>query len=198
MFFYLYKITNLLNGCYYLGKRQCKVSPEQDTKYFGSGLRIKAAIKKYGKQNFSKEIISVCDSIEKINLLEKTLITQEVINDVKCYNIALGGHGGYTDYSTRIVRHTTESKAKISKANKGRKRPDVTERLTGNTIWLGKKRTAEDKAKKSVAAKRRLEYNKTEFNKTIVCPVCFKEGQQANMMRWHFDKCKANFRCDVA
>ena len=48
----IYKTTNLINKKIYIG---------QDTKnnpnYLGSGKYFKYALKKYGKENFSKEII---------------------------------------------------------------------------------------------------------------------------------------------
>ena len=52
---HVYKITNLLNGKFYIG-----VHAGHNTKnYWGSGCAIKAAIKKYGKEFFSREIISL-------------------------------------------------------------------------------------------------------------------------------------------
>ena len=55
---YIYKITNLLNGKNYIGKRRHQDSdtPLQE-RYMGSGRLIKQAIKKYGLQNFKKEIL---------------------------------------------------------------------------------------------------------------------------------------------
>lgn len=32
--------------------------------------------------------------------------------------------------------------------------------------------------------------------RTAVCPHCGKEGQEANMKRWHFDKCKHKAKDD--
>lgn len=62
----IYKTTNLINGKIYIG---------QDSKnkngYLGSGQNIKRAIKKYGKQNFKKEIIEKCNSIDELNNREK-------------------------------------------------------------------------------------------------------------------------------
>src|SRR5574344_247572 len=56
---YIYKITNLINGKNYIGQRICPENkiPETDTKYMGSGIKIKNAEKKYGLDNFEKTIL---------------------------------------------------------------------------------------------------------------------------------------------
>jgi phosphate starvation-inducible PhoH-like protein len=48
----IYKITNLLNSKIYIGK-----DVSSDPKYYGSGVIINNAIKKYGIENFLKENI---------------------------------------------------------------------------------------------------------------------------------------------
>ena len=61
----IYKITNLNNGKIYIGQ-----DSKNRKKYFGSGIHIKSAIKKYGITNFKKEILEICESIEHLNLAE--------------------------------------------------------------------------------------------------------------------------------
>ena len=51
---YFYRITNKINGKYYLGVRSYSGDPEKDY-YMGSGPVIRAAVRKYGKQNFTRE-----------------------------------------------------------------------------------------------------------------------------------------------
>jgi len=93
--FYVYKITNLINNKYYIGKRKCNCDIEDDT-YMGSGINIINAIKKYGKDNFKKEILAVLETEEKAFEKEAELLTTEHINDPYCYNIKEGGLGGWT------------------------------------------------------------------------------------------------------
>ena len=90
---YFYKITNLLNGKYYLGVHTSTLSPEKDN-YWGSGPAIKAAIKKYGKQNFKKEVLEVFNSSEDAFKYEAEHITLKEVQDPMCYNMQLGGLGG--------------------------------------------------------------------------------------------------------
>lgn len=85
----IYKITNLSNGKIYIGK------DEKDRPfYMGSGLIIKQAIKKYGKENFDKEILETCYSKEDLCKREKYWI--ETLNSITPagYNISPGGNGG--------------------------------------------------------------------------------------------------------
>lgn len=51
----IYVITNLINGKKYIGS-----DSNNNKYYFGSGVNIKRAIKKYGKSNFKKDILCSC------------------------------------------------------------------------------------------------------------------------------------------
>ena len=50
---YIYKITNLIDKKIYIGK-STRCSKWYIEHYYGSGIVIKQAIQKYGKQNFKK------------------------------------------------------------------------------------------------------------------------------------------------
>lgn len=86
----IYKITNSVNNKVYIGKTIC----DKDD-YFGSGVLIKQAIKKYGLDKFAKEIIDTANSIEELNNKEKYWIAYFNSCDLNLgYNIGLGGDGG--------------------------------------------------------------------------------------------------------
>ena len=57
----------------------------------GSGKGITNAIKKYGIENFSKEIIAETTSREKLWDLEKEIVDSNVVKDPMSYNMAFGG-----------------------------------------------------------------------------------------------------------
>lgn len=104
----IYKTTNLINNKIYIGQ-----SIKNNSNYLGSGYIFKKAIKKYGKQNFKKEIIETCDSIKELNKREIYWINFYNSTDKNIgYNINEGG---------KNARQTKESKIKISLALKGKK-----------------------------------------------------------------------------
>jgi group I intron endonuclease len=102
----IYKTTNLINGKFYVGKDE-KNNPE----YYGSGINLNNAIKKYGRENFIKETIEVCSTREELIEREKYWIKETKAQELG-YNIADGGWGGNT--------YTEETKQRVSQFFKGR------------------------------------------------------------------------------
>lgn len=96
---YIYKITNKTNGKFYIGKHS-QLENESFINYYGSGKLINAAIKKYGKNNFIKEIIEVCEE-EKLDEREKYWINYYNATKVG-YNLSLGGEGGNSTLGTKV------------------------------------------------------------------------------------------------
>ena len=99
----IYKTTNLVNGKYYIGK-----DSKNDPNYLGSGKILKRAIEKYGVDNFTKEILEVCENKNRLNEREIYWINKLSGTSIG-YNIAVGGSGGDTysnmdDESKKINR----------------------------------------------------------------------------------------------
>ena len=88
MFYTIYKITNTVNGKYYIGKHQTK---DLNDGYMGSGKLLKRAISKYGCDNFTKEILHVFQTEQEMNDKEKELVTLHEMS----YNLCPGGKGGF-------------------------------------------------------------------------------------------------------
>ena len=122
---YVYEITNLINGKKYIGKRSCKCSIEDD-KYMGSGSRLIESQKKYGIENFKKEILEVCeteyDAYQKeIEIMKSTGAT--TFNQHKYYNLSQGGKGvkpGHDLYVKMLPIYKEGSKI-AAKSNTGEK-----------------------------------------------------------------------------
>jgi len=88
---YIYKTINLINNKIYIGK--CSKKIEESKTYLGSGKLLHKAFKKYGIENFKKEILEECETLEELNLKEKYYI-KIAKEEGNCYNIADGGDGG--------------------------------------------------------------------------------------------------------
>lgn len=90
---YVYKTTNLINGKIYIGQHQ---STDLDENYFGSGRKIKRAIKVYGLVNFTLEILCWKKTIKGLNKAEKDFIKAFNSTNPKIgYNISFGGQIGW-------------------------------------------------------------------------------------------------------
>ena len=90
---YIYKTTNLINGKIYIGKHSSQ-NIETDN-YLGSGKILKKAIKKYGRQNFKKQVLHVFSIEEQAYLKQKDIVDQQFLSRKDTYNITLGGRGSW-------------------------------------------------------------------------------------------------------
>lgn len=115
---YLYKITNNINGRYYIGARSCDCLICCD-KYFGSGKILKQAIKKYGKQSFSKEVLAEFESRQQVFAAEKEIVTQSFIDNEETYNITIGGNMPPSNKGKHLSQ---QHKEKLRISNLGKKR----------------------------------------------------------------------------
>lgn len=150
-YYLVYKIVNTVNGKIYIGKHSTK-NPYDG--YMGSGLKIGQAIKKYGIQNFTKEILYCFDKEDDAFLKEAEIVNLEFVNKNNTYNLVPGGKGfnsenvrGEKNYFYGVHRYgeknpmygrrgeknpnygkhlTQEHKNKVSKANIGKKHSQET------------------------------------------------------------------------
>lgn len=152
---YVYKITNKINGKYYIGKRS-HPNPEKDL-YMGSGKQIVAAISKYGKESFNKDILQIFESNEEAAAYEKSLVTKEEIRKGMMYNMHEGGHGGFAHLNTSDTAH----RERASKGGKTSWQRHLKDCETGR-FKKGDARTKEASAK---ANAKRMQYGLTEEHK---------------------------------
>ena len=127
---YIYKITNLINNKIYIG---CTVNPElrfqkhKDSALSGGNCKIHRAMKKYGIENFTFEII---DTILLENMYEREIYWISHYNSMnEGYNMTSGGEGGNT-YASKSEDELRSIKKRVSdglrrnNGNKGQYKKD--------------------------------------------------------------------------
>ena len=88
--YFIYITTNIVNGKRYIGQHYGKIN---DT-YLGSGLDLIKAVKKYGKENFKREILEICKK-EELDEKEKYWIKKyNAYESNNFYNLTEGGQKG--------------------------------------------------------------------------------------------------------
>lgn len=210
MQYLIYKTTNLANGKIYVGAHATK---NMNDGYMGSGIAIKKAIRKYGKENFSKEIISICCNEDEMWNLESEIVDVEFVSRVDTYNIITGGRSGCS-HSDETKRKISQNNARYWKHHKktqdhiekhrlsktGSKRPECDKIKISNTmLGVKKPRACCVKCRKEeawISIKRNHKncdmpkQEKTYKHRKRECPWCGVTGHGPNMTRYHFDKCK--------
>jgi hypothetical protein len=64
--------------------------------YLGSGKLFKRAVKKYGEENFIKEVLFIFDTAEEMFAKEKEIVNKLFIESNNTYNIMEGGRGSFS------------------------------------------------------------------------------------------------------
>lgn len=101
LFIYMivYIVTNRINGKKYIGKQVRK-----PTSYLGSGILLIKAVKKYGKDAFSKQVLEQCRDKKHLADREKYWIKKlNAVSRSDFYNLADGGDGGFSHITTEIM-----------------------------------------------------------------------------------------------
>lgn len=107
--FYIYEIKNLINGKTYIGKHISKSLPDS---YLGSGVYLRRAIQKYGRENFQKTIICFAENKKDLSEKEVYYIAKEKSKGKAEYNLTWGGEGGDT-LSLRDQKSNKERSEKL-------------------------------------------------------------------------------------
>ena len=106
----IYLVTNLINGKKYLGK-----DVRNRKHYLGSGTVLRKAIKKYGRDNFKKEIIEEHNDENKLKEREEYwLLFYDAANNINFYNRINKSNG-----APKGRKITQKTRNKISKSLSG-------------------------------------------------------------------------------
>lgn len=172
----IYKITNLINRKIYIGQHNGKYW----NNYYGGGKLVKFAIKKYGKENFTRDIIIEGNyNQEFIDYLEKHYIRLYASTFPNYgYNIQTGGRGD---------KGWLPSKEFIEKSRK---------RMIGNTIMLGRKRSEESNKKHSITYKNILKNTPKEILRERAIKAAVTRKKRYDIGKLISDSRKANKKID--
>lgn len=186
---YVYITTNLTNGKKYVGKHSFKCLNNQ---YLGSGHGLKAAIKKYGRESFLKEIISVHETEDEAYEAENILIeTLDAVRNPLFYNRTKGGRGGAAERSLtedhkkkisnsqRGIIRSDETRARMSKAQRGRKSPLKGKKKSPEAY----KRLMEGQQKRNESGTR----NHSEKTKQVISDKLKGSGNAGFGLKWITD-----------
>jgi len=161
-YFYIYKITNLITNKIYIGKRCSDKDPEIDS-YFGSGRYLHNSIKKYGKENFKKDIIELCKNGEHLSEREIFWIASYDSTNVRIgYNLSKGGDGGVPMFGNLnpMYGKTCEDNPFFGRKHKQETIDIIVEKLKNREI--------------------------------VECPWCGEIMNIVNARQYHFDNCMMN------
>ncbi len=136
----IYKITNKINGKCYVGQTSQAVERrwnEHKTKT-NRQYPLTRAILKYGKGNFTFEVIGQATSVEQLNEMEKSAIEQHKSLSPNGYNLRKGGDSGghlvqeiKDKVSVSLRKHFSNPANRLaaSKAQKGKKLPSLCKKV---------------------------------------------------------------------
>jgi hypothetical protein len=159
MYHYIYKTTNTLNGHYYIGCRSCKVYPLKDKSYYGSGNYIFNAKRKYKKdfkKIFHKAVWFLCPNKGAKFNCESWIVNEELLKDPLCMNLYPGGDGG----SEKGLKHSDETKKKISKSCKGKNLGKFHTLEARKKMSIAKQNMSDETKKKMSEARKNTPWNK--------------------------------------
>ena len=111
----LYKTTNLINHRYYIGVHSTEDvgfgTPKWKDPYIGSGDAIWNALKKYGRDSFSVEILGYFPDEKSAYEAEGELVTKDwLLENKKCYNMTIGGGNPPSTANTKWINDGTVNK----------------------------------------------------------------------------------------
>lgn len=166
MKYFIYKTTNLINHKTYIGIHQTE---NIDDAYIGSGLYFLRAVKKYGKENFKREILEFCSSYDELLDKERAYVNEDWIKDKSNYNLKTGGQ------STGIL--SKESKKKISNTLKAKYASGVLVQ-SGNAPYV-----ATDEQKRQISETLKKRYQETEHHLKNKDP--WNKGKKGVQVPWN-------------
>lgn len=183
---FIYITTNLTNKKMYIGK---KIFASNWRTYLGSGIGLKKAIQKYGKDNFNRIIIDLAKTKEELNKKEIFYIDKfNAILSSNFYNMAKGGIGGDT-YSGKSKEEIETIKKKLGFK---KEKHHMFGKHTSDEV---KKKIIEKTGKKVRCVETKIIYNSTREVERItgihhenIAHCCRNNYGSAGKLHWEYIK----------
>lgn len=162
-----------------------------DDGYIGSGTVLAKSIRKYGRENFVKEILEFHPDRESLRIREGEIVDEKFVIDKMCMNVKLGGERGNfgtTSPNRKSSPHSESHKANISESCKGKagkyeKTEEHRQKLAeANT---GKTQSEETRSKRAETSKQtwRERGGHTEESKKLMSEN--RKGKNAGAVPWN-------------
>jgi hypothetical protein len=185
---FIYITTNIVNGMRYLGQKRIEFGIDWHS-YLGSGKYLKRAIKKYGKENFYRNIVCFCYSEDELNRAEYDLsLFLNVVEDSSWYNLCYGGGGksGYKMSEEQVERLRQRTIEQM-------KNPEMRKHLSE----LAKERNNSDEFKKNQSEMMKSLWQDDDFRKKVIENKSVLQGENHPMYGYQWSEEQRQHMRDV-
>jgi len=139
MIFYIYRITHVPSGRFYIGKRSYRGKDWRDDTYMGSGVIIKNLLAAHPLFHLRKEVLCFARDAEQLLVAERAAVNANYPQNPLCIPLCAGGRGA----AGRTVSEATRAKMReAQRARQAKKRAEAAEALaagaefTTSRVWL--------------------------------------------------------------
>ncbi len=127
---FVYITTNILDGKRYIGQRS--LSKQGHADYLGSGKALLRAIRKHGRENFTREVVYYAATKDALDQAERDLIAEhDAVASREFYNLVPGGHGCSLGFKGKT--HSPETREKMRQAAIGHPVSEYTRKRVSET-----------------------------------------------------------------
>lgn len=199
----VYITTNLVNGKKYIGSHK-----DNNEKYLGSGVNLKKAIQKYGKDNFERKTIWEGEEEDRYRVEELLIAEHNAVESKQYYNASHKGTGlpkGYQHTQETLDKYRDERIARIEKNrsldgfDEWRDSEDFKVHIKELNKKINSDRSIIDKRNTTLREKWKNQDHpnkgvpKTQEwkdSRKVECEHCGIVCDKSNYTKWHGDKCK--------
>lgn len=185
--YYIYKITNNVSGKSYIGQTTRDDPSVRWTEHKkpsrGKVSALSSAIKKYGSDSFSFELIDIAETVESLNAKEIFYISFFNTLSPSGYNLTVGGLNGLRSEETKLKMKSLARKAMSEETRK--KISDKAKARAATPEWKEQQRLMVELAKKVPYTEERLDKIREKSTGRKLSPEARAKIGEANKRRKH-------------